>query len=504
VETPRRLVGDPLRLGQVLLNLASNAVKFTENGQVVVSVRETRRDGRSTWIEFAVADSGIGMSAAQKASLFRSFSQADASTTRRYGGTGLGLSISKRLVEMMGGTIEVDSEVGRGSTFRFCVPLAIAETAPDRDELRADAAVVGSSVLVVDDNAASREILVMYLRSFGFEATALSSAGEAIERIGKLDAEGEPIRLVLMDWQMPGMSGVEAAQHIRDMPLKRPPPAIVMVSAYGREELVRLVEAQRLDGLLLKPVNPSMLLDTVVQTLGGSSAVRAAPRSRAINLKPGALDGVHALIVEDNRINQQVVSELLEQAGAEVSIAEHGQQALDLLAKRSADVVLMDLQMPVMDGIEATVRIRAGGWSMPVIAMTASAMPGDRERCLASGMNDYLSKPVDVARLSSTLVKWLQLDPGVLDDGGVHAPESAPSFDPVVVSQLLARLRAQLAAHDSAAGDTLDALRGAFPGSPPRGVRELAGLVDAFSFDAARRKVDDVALQLGIAETTAA
>ena len=481
LDVPHQLVGDPLRLGQVLLNLTGNAVKFTERGQVVVSVRAVERTQDRLTLEFAVRDSGIGMSAEQQSRLFQSFSQADTSTTRKYGGTGLGLSISKRLIEMMGGAIRVESESGKGSTFSFSIPFGLVVEASGEATLRAHPQVAGTAILVVDDNDASCEIFESYLKSFGFAPGLVQSGAQALEALQRADAEGEPYRLVLLDWQMTGMNGLEAAQAIRALRLSQMP-AIVMVSAYGREELTAQVEAMGLDGLLLKPVNASVLLDTVLQTLGSGLALRPSAND-ALDVSAASLSNARILIAEDNLINQQVVRELLEGAGAEVHITGDGRACSARALAENWDAILMDLQMPEMDGIEATVTIRAAGASMPIIAMTASAMSSDRERCMEAGMNDYLSKPIDVERMFSTLLRWLPQRTGAV----------APPPDPYRLETLLQQLRTQLVANDSSAADTLEDINALYGiNARPRALADLTRLVDAFSFNAALKKLAEL------------
>ncbi|HVT34544.1 MAG TPA: response regulator [Nevskiaceae bacterium] len=481
LDVPAQLIGDPLRLGQVLLNLAGNAVKFTEHGQIVVSAKVVERRSEHVVLEFSVADSGIGMTGEQQARLFESFSQADTSTTRKYGGTGLGLSISKRLVEIMGGSISVESETGRGSTFRFTVPLGLPAEELDHAHA-ARPQVAGTAILIVDDNASSREIFDSYLRSFGFAPGVVHSAEQAVAELQQADAEGRPYRLVLLDWQMPEMDGIEAARAIRALPLAQMP-AIVMVSAYGREELTRQVEALGLDGLLLKPVNASVLLNTVMQTLGSDAGVRVAGGERAAE-PSSALAGARVLVAEDNPLNQQVVRELLDGAGVSVSVVGDGRSCVDHALADSCDAVLMDLQMPGMDGLEATRRIREQRPALPIIAMTASAMANDRERCLAAGMNDYLSKPIDVDQLFQVLARWLPR-------------RGVPERERIIA--LMASLRAQLSANDSGAIDTLDAIGGLLDaGVRQRALRDISRMIDGFNFSAALSRLPEVARQLGL------
>jgi len=355
---PRALVGDPLRLGQILINLSNNAVKFTDAGEIFVATELVKQDQAQVTLKFSVHDTGIGMTAEQAAKLFQPFAQADSSTTRKYGGTGLGLTISKRLAEMMGGEIWVESIPGQGSTFSFTANLGLGkERAKKRfkpaSELR------GMRVLVVDDNATSRSILREMLESFSFEVS-LASSGE--EGITKLEAanKDKPFELVIMDWQMPGMDGIEAAGRIKTHKglIKIPP--IIMVTAYGREEVMQQAEQVGLGGFLLKPVNPSMLFDAIMQAFGEAvpETSRIAPRHEQEAEALKHIKGARLLLVEDNEINQQVAKEILEGAGLNVTIATNGQEAVNAVKEYKYDAVLMDVQMPVMDGYTATREIR--------------------------------------------------------------------------------------------------------------------------------------------------
>jgi two-component system sensor histidine kinase/response regulator len=500
-DVPRQLVGDPLRLGQVLLNLTANAVKFTETGQIVVAVREDRRDGDRAWLEFSVADSGIGMTAEQVGRLFQAFSQADSSTTRKYGGTGLGLSISQSLVEMMGGRIAVESQAGMGSRFHFCVPLEIgAQPAPPPPNL---VPLAGLRALVVDDNTAAREITAGYLGSFGFEQQAVAGGQAALEALRAAANAGRPFRVVLLDWRLPDMDGGQLVEAVRGLALD-PAPALVLMSAHSRDELSSRTDELGLDGMLGKPFNPSMLLETIVQALGGGAIRAFLPPEEAPALQPGRLAGVDILVVEDNPMNQMVVRELLETASAAVTIAANGREALEQVARRSFDLILMDLQMPELGGIEAARRLRAGGCSIPIVAMTASAMPGDQQRCLDAGMNDYLSKPIDLARMSVVLEKVLGLPPSA-PAFPAAAAAGAPRATGADLPDLMRVLRGQLETSDSSAVDTLERIRVALDGAPkPRSFRELVRLVDAFSFDAALAKLEQARVDLGLGERPSA
>jgi two-component system sensor histidine kinase/response regulator len=401
-----KLVGDPLRLGQILLNLAGNAIKFTERGQVLVRVSTVKQGRDFVRLRFEVSDSGIGLTQEQIARLFAPFSQADNSTTRRYGGTGLGLAICRRLVDLMDGEIGVDSQPGTGSSFHFTARFGLAP-ASARTRAKAPNALRGLRVLVVDDNSTAAGILKAYLESFGFE---VACAGSGEQAIAAMQQASGTFRLVLMDWQMPGINGIEAARRIRG--LTRPEPVVViMVTAFGREEIERQAMAAGLDGFLIKPVNPSVLLDTIVDAFGKQAAIE--PVAAAAAVQTTALEGRRVLLVEDNAINQEVARELLERAGVIVEVAVNGVQALERVAAQHYDAVLMDVQMPVMDGLEATRRIRAlpgTAARVPIIAMTANAMAEDRQRCLDAGMDEHLGKPVDVRRLHALLADCIRGD----------------------------------------------------------------------------------------------
>ena len=408
-DIPHMLVGDRLRLGQVLINLVNNAVKFTNHGEIIVSAATEELAPGRVKLKFSVRDTGIGMTPEQSARLFQAFSQADSSTTRKYGGTGLGLSISKRLVDMMGGSIWVESEPGVGSVFAFTAWFGVgAETAPAK---RSAPDLAGLRTLVVDDNAQAREILSDGLRGFGVRVEAVSSGDEAIRELTQADAT-DPYRLVLMDWQMPGMDGLQASRVIKQDLRLTQVPKVVIVTAFGREDVRTEAETLGLDGYLLKPVNASVLFDTLVDLFGPQTAEpRAATRSHAHDDDHRA-EGIRILLVEDNETNQQVATELLESAGAIMTVADNGAIAVKLLKDGPQpppfDIVLMDLQMPEMDGYTATQLLRADARfkDLPILAMTAHALTEERQRCLDLGMNDHVSKPIDPDALFATVTRW--------------------------------------------------------------------------------------------------
>jgi signal transduction histidine kinase/DNA-binding response OmpR family regulator/HPt (histidine-containing phosphotransfer) domain-containing protein len=407
-DTPLQLVGDPLRLGQVLINLGNNAVKFTERGEIIIGVEQVAQADASVELHFWVRDTGIGLTEEQCRKLFQSFSQADSSTTRKYGGTGLGLAISKTLVEMMGGRIWVESVPGQGSTFHFHARFGLHEAAEHRMMLRADE-LQGKRVLVVDDNAASRQTLSTMVETFGFEVDEAQDGVGALERIAQAEADYD---LILMDWKMPGMDGIECARQLQSGQSGHLP-TVIMVTAFGREEAAREAQAKgvALETILTKPATASSLLEAIGAALG-----KLAPSLQTMPIAPEAealrtLAGARVLLVEDNDMNQELAIGLLHHAGMEVVVANNGQEALDCLARdQRFDGVLMDCQMPVMDGYTATQEIRKNpAWAtLPIIAMTANAMAGDREKVLDAGMNDHIAKPINVVQMFTTLAQWIQ------------------------------------------------------------------------------------------------
>jgi signal transduction histidine kinase/DNA-binding response OmpR family regulator/HPt (histidine-containing phosphotransfer) domain-containing protein len=405
-DVPHSLVGDPLRLGQVLINYANNAVKFTEHGEVELRVSVLEQDEQSVFLRFAVSDTGIGLSEEGKSRLFQSFQQADTSTSRKYGGSGLGLAISRKLATLMGGEVGVESELGKGSTFWFTARL--------RRGLSGRKAILGTDLqgkraLVVDDHQHARAVLVDLLTTMGMRAEEVESGAAAIAAVDHAETAGSPpYDIVFLDWQMPGMDGIEAAQRLRARPLANPP-HLVMVTAYGREEVLRGAEAAGIEEVLIKPVSASVLFENVARLLGGILPAETRDHVEAVATGTQSLRGARVLLVEDNDLNQEVASELLRDAGFVVDVADNGQLALESLDKSSYDIVLMDMQMPVMDGLAATRAIRAQPRfaKLPVVAMTANAMEEDRRRCLEAGMNDHIAKPIEPTDLWDKLLKWI-------------------------------------------------------------------------------------------------
>ncbi len=433
---PRALVGDPLRLGQILLNLCGNAIKFTEQGEVEVSFR-SRSGAQADFImlEMTVRDTGIGMDRRTQRGLFTKFTQADQSTTRRFGGTGLGLAISKELVELMGGSIRVDSSVpGQGSSLSFALPMQLQAAGADAALLvdPVGPMLKGIRVLVVDDNVPAGEIMADMLRFLQLDVTVASSGVQALAQLAASAAK--PFDLVLMDWRMPGMNGDEVTQHLRQDSRIVPTPKVVMVTAYGREDVFRLAQQAGVDGFLIKPVSPSTLLDSILSVLGRKRILDHDERRHpALRLAAPDLSGARLLLVEDNAINREFASELLRSEGMLVDEAVNGRQAVDMVRAEAYDAVLMDIQMPLMDGLEATRQIRAmaaGGEQqarfaeVPIIAMTALAMAHDAEQSQAAGMNDHVTKPIAPERLFATLARWIQVPEGRRRTD--HVPVQAP------------------------------------------------------------------------------
>jgi PAS domain S-box-containing protein len=407
---PNSLIGDPLRLNQILVNLGNNAVKFTERGEIVLMTKTKSSSDDKITLQFSMRDTGLGMTEEQQAKLFQAFSQADTSTTRKYGGTGLGLTISKRLVNMMGGDIWVESKPGQGTTFSFTAEFGLGKEKAKKRYMPAPD-LRSMKVLVVDDNATSRDILREMLESFSFSVSVAASGAEGITELENA-AENKPIELVIMDWKMPGMDGIEASKLIKSHQGLSKIPAIVLVTAYGREEVMLQTEEVGLEGFLLKPINPSILFDTIMQAFGEAvpEISRVAQRKEQEAKAWENIQGARVLLVEDNEINQQVAMEILQGAGLNVAIANNGQEGVDAARANQYDAILMDIQMPVMDGYTATREIRKDERfkELPIIAMTAHAMSGDEDKSLEAGMNGHVAKPIDPDQLFATLKKWIQ------------------------------------------------------------------------------------------------
>jgi|JI10StandDraft_1071094.scaffolds.fasta_scaffold13159_8 two-component system sensor histidine kinase/response regulator len=407
-DLPLELIGDELRIKQVLVNLLDNAIKFTEQGEVILSISSEKRGAEHCAVTFSVKDQGIGMSAEQIADLFKPFSQADLSHTRKYGGTGLGLTISDRLIRKMGGKIQVESKTGEGSRFFFTIGQEIrgkrgtdALRLPFKDKVRA---------LLVDDSSIARTVQGAMLTEMGFDVVTVDSGMKAVEAVRASMMEAKPFALIIMDWMMPEMSGLDAARYLKEEFLSDAP-MVLMVTAFGVDDVRIAAQVGQIDGYLVKPVDPSLLFDTLNAIFKFDlEGVRKTTRDHLdMDQVRGLLEGKQILLAEDNEINWQVASELLQDAGIKLDHADNGEEAVRMFTEKEYDGVLMDIQMPLMDGLEATRRIRAlpGGTSVPILAMTAHSMKGEREKSLAAGMNDHLNKPIDPILLYKSLMHWI-------------------------------------------------------------------------------------------------
>ncbi len=410
-DVPYHLIGDPLRLGQILMNLTGNAVKFTSEGEIIVSVDLEKMEKNECQLRFSVRDSGPGLRKDQIDRLFSPFKQADDSITRKFGGTGLGLSICKQLAELMGGRIWAESEEGAGAEFIFTVRLPIAKGSKARKK-RSVEHLKELRALVVDDNKAARDVLSAMLKSFKINVQTTTDGESALTLLEQATHQGVPYDVVLLDWMMPGIDGIETARRIKNNTAIAQVPSMLMVTANGRDEAYLDAERVGLDGFLLKPVYASVMYNTLLEIVG----IGAVPGPHIVKdvyqqVDPTVLAGAHILLVDDNSINQEVAAEFLRSAKMNVTIVSNGRECLDALDKNIYDLVLMDIQMPEMDGLEASKRIRRDGRfrDLPIVAMTAHAMRGDREKSLKAGMNDHITKPIDQAELYRCLIKWMPL-----------------------------------------------------------------------------------------------
>lgn len=412
-ELPEILVGDPLRLEQVLLNLLNNAIKFTAKGTVGLYIQALESNQERIRVLFEVKDTGIGISREQQNKLFSAFSQADSSTTRQYGGTGLGLTISQHLIQLMGGNISVSSEAGQGSTFAFDLWFQKQELNFCAKQRIIPQSLNNLRILAIDDHPITLEILKEYLHSFGFQVDTLVSSKESLQHISEQLQSYNPYDLLIIDWKMPELNGVEFLEKYW-MKINSPKhPRAILMTAYGHGDINLQIENLALDGLLLKPISPSQLFDTIISAFGETSLSENRTSHRE-PLHDDEIDlslvrGARILLVEDNPINQQVAAELLISEGFQIDIASHGQEAIDLLTPGKYDLILIDLQMPVLDGYSATQHIRQNSiyQDLPIIAMTADAIQGIREKALASGMNDFVTKPIQIKALFAALKHWL-------------------------------------------------------------------------------------------------
>ncbi len=469
-DVPSALRGDPGRLRQVLSNLIGNAVKFTEKGEVVLRVTLDHSGPDSVRVRFTVSDTGIGIDPALQPKLFQAFTQADGSTSRRYGGTGLGLAISKRLVTLMGGEVGFSSRLGRGSTFQFTLPFErrpAASLAP-----AAPLPLAGRRVLVVDDNASNRRILRLQLEHWGIRVALAESGTKALQMLGQAAASGKPFDVAILDMRMPRMDGLSLARAIKG---QRPLAGLklVLLTSFGQRG--HGAEASRIgiSAYLTKPVDEADLYDTLVEVLGNGgsgAAARLVTRHSLREARPPA--SARVLVAEDNQVSQKVAVRILEKLGCRVDVADDGREALEACEATRYDAVLMDSQMPVMDGFEATRLIRAREGPerrVPIIAMTASAMKGDRERCLEAGMDDYLAKPVTPEALQQALQRWVRprAEPAVA--AASASSDTADLLDPAIVANLMAL-------DDD--GTLIDELVATFVGLAPTRIAAIRAAVD--------------------------
>jgi len=494
-DAPRYVIGDAGRIRQVLTNLVGNALKFTSAGYVLVSLQCERRTEQQAQLTFSVLDTGIGIAADKLEHIFEKFTQADASTTRRFGGTGLGLAISKQLTELMGGSITVTSQPGNGSTFSFTLPFNLPReplpVAPPRTFLE------GVRVLIVDDNEVNRRVLHEQVSSWRMRDAGSASGEEALVKLREARAAGDPYHLVILDYQMPGMDGVMLARAIKADPKLRST-VLVMLTSLGKPEGMAGLREAEIFACLLKPARQSRLWDALVEAWSAytrQSPVQLPARPTPTKPRPAARTNrkVHArvLVVDDNTTNQKVARLMLENLGCRVDLSANGKEALEMIELLPYDAVFMDCEMPEMDGYEAAAEIRrrhAHDRHVPVIAMTAKAIQGDRERCLKAGMDDYISKPVRMEDLEAALARWVPGNEGVVPAGPEDLPPAAPdgavaaALDPAVT----ARLRELAAATDpsvlqeiyetflSSAVDYLAAIRGEVARNDAEGLRKAA------------------------------
>ena len=409
-DLPLDLVGDSLRLGQILINLANNSIKFTDQGEIVIRAKPIKQNEKNVTVEFSVCDTGIGMTEEQLGRLFKSFSQADASTTRKYGGTGLGLTISKTLTELMQGEMWVESISGEGSQFYFTATFGIAEK--NTAHIQASpASLAGLPILIVDDSVAAREILFTMSESLGFKPELAASGAEALEKLTLAEQNNQPYKLVLSDWKMPHMDGIELGEKIISQGFLSSPPKLVIVTAYDRDEMVKKARHIHLASSITKPVCASTLFNTTLKVMGETQDLLPEKQNKRLDISfAEGIVGAEILLVEDNEINQQIAVELLEMAGLVVTVACNGKIAVDAVEHKAFDAVLMDIQMPVMDGLTATKEIRKleKYQHLPIIAMTAHAREEDKLRSLAAGMNLHIAKPVTAKLLLTSILEVIK------------------------------------------------------------------------------------------------
>ena len=409
-DLPHKLIGDPLRLSQILINYGNNAIKFTEKGEVIISADILEQDDETIFLKFNVSDTGIGLTPEQKGKLFQSFQQADTSTSRKFGGTGLGLAISKQLANLMGGDVGVDSEFGRGSTFWFTAKFKLDKTITKRVLFKED--LSSKSVLVIDDNESARLIIEDMLIAMSLKVVASESAEKGLQAIIDADKQGSPFDMIFVDWHMPaGMNGIEFVKALKKLIISKKPPC-VLVTGYAKDDVINDATIEGIEHVIAKPINASLLFETILSIFNLEAPEHNAQKTHSNHTKIdlNSLKGARILLAEDNLLNQQIATEILEDEGFVVEIANNGQEAVNMANKSQYDIVLMDMQMPIMDGLEATKTIRQkfSNNALPILAMTANASDADRYKCLEAGMNAHITKPIDPNLLFAGLAKWIK------------------------------------------------------------------------------------------------
>ena len=496
-EVPRILSGDGLRIGQILLKLVGNAVKFTDAGEIDLAVGLVQQQGDDVVLLFEVRDTGIGLAADSLERLFERFQQADNSTTRKYGGTGLGLAIARSLVELMGGRIGVESEDGKGSRFWFTVRVGVVKDAAEPAP-QANTALKGLRVLVADDNRNARGVLCRLLAELGCEAVGLASGEEAISEVERAEAAGVPFSLICLDFAMPGMDGLQTARQLRALGLGASA-GLVLVSRDALDEATASRSSARIDAVLAKPVGlvplDGVLAKALRRPVAGAGDSGASVRAPERALLAG-IEGARILLVEDDRMNQFVALRLLGGAGFIVDLAENGQIAVEKVRNTRYDLVLMDVQMPVMDGFTATREIRQlpGRADVPIVAMTADVMLGDRERCLEAGMNDYLPKPITPAAMWVVMARWIKPRPaGAVPEKAVDSPTNKAQLS--AVCRELLRLMAE---DDIAARQVLDENGDLLRSGFKEGLGPVLAALESFDFPGAAAELEKAMAQAGV------
>jgi len=409
-ELPHKLIGDPLRLSQILINYGNNAIKFTEKGEVIISADILEQDEETIFLKFNVSDTGIGLTSEQKGKLFQSFQQADSSTSRKFGGTGLGLAISKQLANLMGGDVGVDSEFGKGSTFWFTAKFKLDKTITKRVLFKED--LSSKSVLVIDDNEPARLIIEDMLIAMSLKVTAVESAEKGLQAVIGADKKSAPFDMIFVDWHMPpGMNGIEFVKALKKLIISKKPPC-VLVTGYAKDDVINDATIEGIEHVIAKPINASLLFETILSIFNLQATEHHIQKtnSNPAKIDLNSLKGARILLAEDNLLNQQIATEILEDEGFIVEIANNGEEAVNMANQSQYDVVLMDMQMPVMDGLEATkiIRQKFSNNDLPILAMTANASDADRDKCLEAGMDAHITKPIDPNLLFAGLAKWIK------------------------------------------------------------------------------------------------